>query len=316
LNRTNSWKIRTALVAAVAIFLALGAVAPSVAHFTGQTTHVSALSASASSYDPIATGNWQQDQYDSIIVQQAQSHNLDPFVVKGVIMLESAFNPYAVSQVINAACGYTHDEGLMQVNPVCSDAGGANLFDPWTNINLGTAELGQSYNTFGSISLALQAYNIGTPAVQNGQRNWAYSSEVMNYAQQFENEHAQIYGWSAPAPTPAPSTQASTTSSPSPGSEYTVRQGDTLYAIGQRSGIYWQTIATHNGIGYPYTIYVGQVLSLPSGSSSQSDPKYTVHAGDSLYSIGQKYGVTWQQIAQWNGVSSPYLIRPGEVLSV
>ena len=45
-------------------------------------------------------------------------------------------------------------------------------------------------------------------------------------------------------------------------SSYTVNSGDTLYAIATRFGINWQQLASQNNISQPYTIYVGQKLSL------------------------------------------------------
>lgn len=52
---------------------------------------------------------------------------------------------------------------------------------------------------------------------------------------------------------------------------YTVAWGDTLSAIGQRFGIPWQDIAEANGIEGT-TIYAGQALLIPDGSSSGSVP--------------------------------------------
>lgn len=44
---------------------------------------------------------------------------------------------------------------------------------------------------------------------------------------------------------------------------YTVQRGDTLYTIGQKFGVQWQTIAIKNSISYPYTIFPGQILVIP-----------------------------------------------------
>lgn len=44
---------------------------------------------------------------------------------------------------------------------------------------------------------------------------------------------------------------------------YSVVSGDNLSVIGDKTGKNWQTIASVNGIGAPYTIYPGQVLKLP-----------------------------------------------------
>lgn len=101
------------------------------------------------------------------------------------------------------------------------------------------------------------------------------------------------------------------------GSTYTVRSGDCLSSIGENLGVSWQSIASANGIGYPYTIYPGQVLSIPGASgSSYSGYTYTVVSGDCLSTIGSKLGVSWQSIASANGISSPYTIYPGQVLRV
>lgn len=41
---------------------------------------------------------------------------------------------------------------------------------------------------------------------------------------------------------------------------------------------------------------------------------YIVLPGDSLSKIGNRCGVSWQQIAQLNGITSPYVIQPGQRL--
>ncbi len=52
---------------------------------------------------------------------------------------------------------------------------------------------------------------------------------------------------------------------------YTVRRGDTLYSIGKRFGIDHKLLARRNHISWPYTIYVGQQLSL---SRTALKPQY------------------------------------------
>ncbi|MHB8565877.1 MAG: LysM peptidoglycan-binding domain-containing protein [Nitrososphaerales archaeon] len=94
---------------------------------------------------------------------------------------------------------------------------------------------------------------------------------------------------------------------------YTVQSGDTLHAIGQKFGVSWQAIAGANNIASPYTIYVGQVLQIPS---SQPITLYTVQDGDYLSLIGQKFSISWQSIAQLNNIQSPYILYPGEQLEI
>ncbi|WP_432068238.1 peptidoglycan-binding protein [Streptomyces sp. C10-9-1] len=48
-----------------------------------------------------------------------------------------------------------------------------------------------------------------------------------------------------------------------------------------------------------------------SGSSST----YTVVKGDTLSAIGKRLGITWQTLAELNGIRAPYVIRPGQKLA-
>ena len=119
------------------------------------------------------------------------------------------------------------------------------------------------------------------------------------------------------APEPTPSKPAASTAK-----TYTVVAGDTLSGIGANTGVAWQTIASLNGIGAPYTIYPGQVLKLGAGSAPTPTPAapakktYKVVAGDTLSGIGAKTGVKWQTIASLNGIGAPYTIYPGQVLKL
>lgn len=44
--------------------------------------------------------------------------------------------------------------------------------------------------------------------------------------------------------------------------------------------------------------------------------RYTVKSGDTLYKIGLAFGIPWQSIAIVNSIPPPYLIYPGEVLTL
>jgi LysM repeat protein len=94
---------------------------------------------------------------------------------------------------------------------------------------------------------------------------------------------------------------------------YSVQAGDYLYLLGQRFQVPWQSIASQNGISSPYTLYVGESLTIPLSSTYVT---YTVQAGDYLGLIGHKYEVPWQTIASANGIYSPYVIYPSEKLAI
>src|SRR2546428_430742 len=115
--------------------------------------------------------------------------------------------------------------------------------------------------------------------------------------------------------------------SPTPGSNYTVQPGDTLFSIAQRAygdGNKWQIIydANKQVIGSdPNLIHPGQILYTPVLSPTPA-PNYTLQPGDTLSSIAQQAygdGNKWQTIYDANKQvigSDPNLIRPGEVLYI
>lgn len=67
---------------------------------------------------------------------------------------------------------------------------------------------------------------------------------------------------------------AACSSSPSGPETYTVKRGDTVYAIAFRYKLDYNDLARWNGIGRDYLIYPGQVLRLqpPRGSVAKSSP--------------------------------------------
>ncbi len=93
---------------------------------------------------------------------------------------------------------------------------------------------------------------------------------------------------------------------------YTVQKGDSLYLIGQKFGVSAAQIQQANGLSSSM-IYPGQKLSIPGTSSSSG--VYTVQKGDSLYLIGKKYGLSYQEIMRANNLNST-LIYPGQQLRI
>jgi lipoprotein NlpD len=59
---------------------------------------------------------------------------------------------------------------------------------------------------------------------------------------------------------------------------HTVSDGETLYSIAWRYGLDFRTLARHNGIGPPYTIYQAQKLRLDVGDASQRKPPPAIAA--------------------------------------
>lgn len=113
----------------------------------------------------------------------------------------------------------------------------------------------------------------------------------------------------------------STTPPPSTTTKYTVKSGDTLYAIAKKYGLSVEQIVAANNIKNANLIQPGQVLTIPGKSSGSNVPKpatkyHTVRAGDTLYAISRQYGVSIQKIATANKLTNPNLIRVGQVLVI
>lgn len=104
---------------------------------------------------------------------------------------------------------------------------------------------------------------------------------------------------------------------PAAGNKYTVKAGDTLYSIAKRYNVTVNALASANKISSPYIIRVGQILIIPGKAAPPvASVKYTVKAGDTLYSIARKYNSTVAKIAAANKIPSPYLIKVGQVLTI
>lgn len=104
---------------------------------------------------------------------------------------------------------------------------------------------------------------------------------------------------------------------------YTIKQGDTLYAIAKRFCTTVNMIARYNGIVDPDRIEVGRVLripvsEIPAMQREKASPyrEYIVKKGDTLAAIAAKNGVGLQRIAAVNGLTDPDSIQEGQVLRI
>jgi soluble lytic murein transglycosylase-like protein len=109
---------------------------------------------------PPVKGNKKERLFHPIIIQTSSRHQVDPAIVKAIIMAESGYNPRAISKA--------GAKGLMQLMPkTAQDLGVEDSFNPQQNISGGVRYFKQLMNRFnGDFKLALAAYNAGSTTVR------------------------------------------------------------------------------------------------------------------------------------------------------
>lgn len=129
--------------------------------------------------------------FHPIILQEADRHEIDPALVKAIIMAESGYNPNAISE--------KGAKGLMQLMPSTAQALGVeDVFNPQQNISGGVRYFKKLVNRFdGDIKLALAAYNAGSKKVRHYQGIPPYKSthyyieKVFKYYKLYKNQMSE-----------------------------------------------------------------------------------------------------------------------------
>lgn len=98
-------------------------------------------------------------------------------------------------------------------------------------------------------------------------------------------------------------------------STYYVQAGDTLSLIANKFGTTISNLVSINHISNPNVIYVGQKIYVGEATQGQSNA-YTVQSGDTLSGIASKFGTTWKDLAQKNGLANPNVIYVGQTLTI
>lgn len=105
--------------------------------------------------------------YEELVQREAQEFSLDSNLIYAVMRTESRFHAEAKS--------HAGAQGLMQLTPATfqwiaslypPENGGGNVLDPSDNIHCGCALLRLLLNEFGSLDVALCAYNAGMGNVE------------------------------------------------------------------------------------------------------------------------------------------------------
>ncbi|UNU73222.1 LysM peptidoglycan-binding domain-containing protein [Moraxella nasovis] len=118
--------------------------------------------------------------------------------------------------------------------------------------------------------------------------------------------------------------------------KYTVKAGDTLTGVANAYGVSIDELAAANNMQNTDQLLRGATITIPadgetstqsaskakavaqkpSGNVIQSTESYKVQAGDSLTSLANKYGVSIDDLATTNGLSSKAGLRRGQTLKV
>ena len=153
-----------------------------VAHFSNvpSDSRYKLLFATPSDLAPAEKGpsiDWlaRSAQYDGVIRGAAKDATIQAALVRAVIVVESGFNPRAVSK--KGAIG------LMQLQPATAKRYGVkNIYDPEQNVRAGAHYLRDLLARFDSnLELALAAYNAGEEAVERYGRHVPPFRETLAY---------------------------------------------------------------------------------------------------------------------------------------
>ncbi|MCR2804509.1 LysM peptidoglycan-binding domain-containing protein [Paenibacillus soyae] len=94
---------------------------------------------------------------------------------------------------------------------------------------------------------------------------------------------------------------------------HTVRRGDSLWELSQQFGVTLEQLYAANGITAQSPLVIGQAIIIPTPGDGTT---HRVLAGESLWKIGQRYGVSIQALLEANNLTNPALIYPGMTLTI
>ncbi len=93
-------------------------------------------------------------------------------------------------------------------------------------------------------------------------------------------------------------------------SSYRVARGDNVFAVSRRFGVPARSLIDSNGLAPPFTLRVGQILTIPK-------PRvHVVARDDTVYGISRRYRVDMAELVRLNGIGPPYTITPGQRLTL
>ncbi|MGI6364254.1 MAG: LysM peptidoglycan-binding domain-containing protein [Bacillota bacterium] len=99
---------------------------------------------------------------------------------------------------------------------------------------------------------------------------------------------------------------------------YTIQAGDTFFTLAQRFGTTVQAIQQANPGANPNNLRIGQVICIPSAQppSCPNGFLYTIRAGDTFFTLAQRFGTTVQAIQQANPGVNPNNLQIGQQICI
>ena len=130
--------------------------------------------------------------YDRLIRRYADEYGVEFALVKAIMTVESAFNPYAVSD--------KGARGLMQMMPsTAARYGVTDIYNPVENVRAAAQHLKYLFDTFGNKPiLVIAAYNAGENAVKQYrgippyEETQNYVKKVLSYQRQYRPKYRYI----------------------------------------------------------------------------------------------------------------------------
>ncbi|RMF42291.1 MAG: LysM domain-containing protein [Anaerolineae bacterium] len=130
----------------------------------------------------------------------------------------------------------------------------------------------------------------------------------------------------APLPTPVPTKAAAPTKAAmTVPDKYTLQKGEFPYCIARRFNINPDQLLAANNLSKNAQSFPGQTLTIPQNAKpfpgkralAAHPTKYTVKAGDTIYSIACAFGdVSPEAIASANSLKKPYTLSVGQTLQI
>lgn len=113
---------------------------------------------------------------------------------------------------------------------------------------------------------------------------------------------------------------------PAPGILHTIVQNDTFYLLSKRYNVPMEAIMNANPGLDPYNLQVGTSICIPSVTTvpvpappvfcDETERKYTIEEGDTLYLIARKYNITLEALMKANPALDPYHLTVGTIICI